>query len=97
MTMTTPQAQDLIAAFRLANTVRKVYVEFVANPICGKPGRGYKAAKRWRKALDAFMPEYEAQRRTLSLWANETKLSKDRRLARLEKIRAVVPDFELSD
>lgn len=96
MTVTTPQAQDLIEAFRHTNTIRNNYVNMINNPICGKPHFGFKAAKKWRKKLAEFQPHYDAQRNMIIDWVTRNrKASAKERQERLQRVQAVIPTFTL--
>lgn len=64
------------------------------SPICGKPGKGYKAHRKLAATRHSASLALIATQRELTRYAFDTKLSKDRRLARLAKIRVMVPDFE---
>lgn len=64
------------------------------NPICGKPGMGYKAARKLHPTIATWQKIVATERDNVQRWVTRNgKASADERAKRLARVIASIPDF----
>ena len=80
--MTDPYMETLADAFCEAERRRTAVAALVCNPQCGKPGRGFKAARKLAKTLAEIDATLAAITQTIEQWIRHDKANYKRRAAR---------------
>lgn len=85
---------EITTAFATANAVLTQLQTYWANPQCGKPGLGFKAARKARKEITVLQQQTNEARQTIEAWITRNgKSSKIEAEKRRARVIAVLPEF----
>lgn len=92
--MTTNDFEAMIAAYQFAANNVATLENRIANPICGKPGYGFKAARKLRKDLPACRSALGSAQASIASWiTRNNKASAQERQRRLERVKQYISDW----
>lgn len=93
--MTIPESIAATArAYNTARSIALVFDRMASNPICGKPRRGFKAAKKARKLARQWDAITARERAEIERWiTRDGKASKIERERRTARLLALIPDW----
>lgn len=75
--------------------IRNTFAQRVNNPICGKPGAGYKTARKLRPQLALWEKIVAAEREKILDWISINRTANyATRAKRLARVLELLPDFD---
>lgn len=94
MTTTNDQLTNLINDYWRIRMVIQPLEKIANNPACGKPGRGFKAARKAKQALARWNTPFMAARSAINQWITRNgKASADERAKRSARVLAELPEY----
>lgn len=89
----TTDLDDLVIEFASARSIANALRHDVENPQCGKPGLGFKAAKKKRVDLLKWEANQAAAANRIREWVGRNRPSADRRQRRMQMVNDQIPGF----
>lgn len=94
MTTNNDQLTNLINDYWRIRMVMQALEKIANNPVCGKPGHGFKAARKAKKTLASWQTPFMDARSAINLWIDRNhKASLKERQARLQRVLAELPEY----
>lgn len=91
---TTAELNYITAQYASAQSILRDFEYRANNPICGKPGFGFKAARKLRPTIANWQDIVADERISVNLWITRNgKASADERAKRLARVIELLPDF----
>lgn len=85
-------------AYNNARSIALVFARMAENPICGKPKRGFKAARKARKLAHRWQAIAARERALIDAWiARDGKASKIERERRTARVIELIPDWSANN
>lgn len=97
MTIVTTAQDELVDLVTRYNSTRNILTDLeyrASNPICGKPGRGHKAARKLQPQIITWQLRLADRRAAIEVWiARNGKASQIERTRRLARVKALIPNY----
>ena len=89
---------DLVHRYEATARIVAEHDAIISNPQCGKPGKGFKAARKLRPVAETWRMRLTDRRNAINLWiTRNNKASKDERAKRLARVMLLLADWGTTD